>query len=164
VQDIGVLMPSVPEKRRRPNRYGEMGTAAFIIDSPAIYETMTSMQQSLIPVIKSYNSCILLSIITSQALFSLVVALETNTGLSIVLGSAVLLLHLGGVVSYFKAINILQDKRKWLLLVYLFVPLGNLYCIVELSKAINLALEHLGIERLIGFADIKRIEKLILEA
>jgi hypothetical protein len=123
------------------------------------------MQQNIIQVIKSYNSCILLSIITAQAIFSLVVALDSNISrvLSIVLGSAVLLLHLGGVFSYHKAIKGFQDKGQWMVLVYLLVPLGNLYCIVELSKAINEKLEHLGIERLVGFADIKRIEKLILE-
>ena len=123
------------------------------------------MQPNIIQVIKSYNSCILLSIITAQAIFSLVVALDSDISrvLLIVLGSAVLLLHLGGVFSFHKAIKGFQDNGQWMVLVYLLVPLGNLYCIVELSKAINEKLEHLGIERLIGFADIKRIETLILE-
>ncbi len=107
------------------------------------------MQQNTIQVIKSYNSCILLTIITAQAIFSFVVALDSNISriLSIVLGSAVLLLHLGGVFSFNKAIKGFQDKGKWMVLVYLLVPLGNLYCIVELSKAINEKLEHIGIPR-----------------
>ncbi len=123
------------------------------------------MHPNIIQAIKSYNSCILLSNITAQAIFSFVVALDSNVSrvLSIVLGSVVFLLHLGGVIVIHKAIKHLQESRQWMVLVYLLVPLGNLYCIVELSKAINEKLEHLGIERLVGFADIKRIEKLILE-
>ncbi len=121
------------------------------------------MQQNLIRAIKSYNGCILLSIVIANVMYYLVSVLETNTGLSIVLGSVVFLLHLGGVIVFHKAVKHLQESRQWMVLVYLLVPLGNLYCIVELSKAINEKLEHLGIERLVGFADIKRIEKLILE-
>ena len=68
------------------------------------------MQQNLIRAIKSYNGCILLSIVIANVMYYLVSVLETNTGLSIVLGSAVLLLHLGGVFSYHKAIKGFQDK------------------------------------------------------
>jgi hypothetical protein len=137
--------------------------AAIIVDAPEIYETMTPMQHNLIRAIKSYNGCILLSIVIAHAMYFLVSVLESNTGLSIILGSAVLLLHLGGVFVFHKSIKHLQESRQWMLLVYLLVPLGNLYCIVELSKAINEKLEHMGIERLVGFPDIKRIERLILE-
>jgi hypothetical protein len=42
-------------------------------------------------------------------------------------------------------------------------PVGNIPCVVELFKAVNARIEEIGVERSLGFADIKRIERLILE-
>lgn len=125
---------------------------------------MNRDKSNLIQALKHYNACILLSIITAQALFSFGVAVDSDaSGLLQILGAVVIALHLFGVFCFTRAIKFMEVWNAWLIVLYMFVPLGNLYCIIELSKRINQHLEALGIDRVIIFADIKAIEKTIEE-
>lgn len=141
---------------------------------------MTTMtKHPIIEVLRLYNACILLSIITAQALFSLSIPIASPSipALSILLSLAVLVLHLSGTYSYYRAQKLIGDIPAWTVLMYLLCPLGNLYCIITLSKRINTTLSSLecqlqgnvsnglrnvGIPGVIGFADIRAIEKMLV--
>ena len=90
--------------------------------------------QSIVPFLKSYNACLIFTIVSIQATSSFAIPISTGS-------------------------NILIR----MIALYALIPVGNIPCVVELSKAVNARIEEIGIERSVGFADIKRIERLLLE-
>ena len=83
-------------------------------------------------------------------------------------------LHLLGVYNYYMALKNLDLVNLKMVALYLVLPLGNLFVIIELSKTINsilekmevevtgnisTSLENVGLGRVYSFADIKAIEK-----
>jgi hypothetical protein len=90
--------------------------------------------QSIVPLLKSYNACLIFTIISIQAALSFVIPINTGSNI-----------------------------RIRMIALYALIPVGNIPCVVELSKAVNARIEEIGVERSLGFADIKRIERLILE-
>lgn len=99
---------------------------------------------------------------------------ETLPWLLPVLGGTVVFLHLMGVFNYYMALKKLDLLNVKMVALYLLLPLGNLFVIIELSKTINSILEKMEIEitgnistslrnvglgRVYSFADIKAIQK-----
>ena len=90
---------------------------------------MNPSKTNLIQALKHYNACILLSIITAQALFSFSIPMfsssETLPWLLPVLGGAVVLLHLLGVFNYYMALKNLDLVNLKMVALYLVLPLPN---------------------------------------
>ena len=108
-------------------------------------ETMLEMNQeqqqhqSIVPLLKTYNACLISTIITIQAALSFAIPIftATNHHLSWTLASGVLVLHLVGAYCFHLSLVHLGVKRPRMIALYLIVPFGNIPCVVELSKAVK---------------------------
>ena len=129
--------------------------------------TMQQVQaaQSIIPLLKSYNTCLTLTIVTLQAAFSFAIPFFTSTSylLSWALILVVLCLHLLGAYSFSRSLDALGVERKRMIGLYTLVPFGNIFCMVELSKAVNARMKAIGVTRKMNDADIRVIERQALE-
>jgi hypothetical protein len=70
-------------------------------------------------------------------------------------------LHLIGGLFFFRTITVLQDKRRWMVLLYLFVPFGNFHCINALRKTISENIDHLEEHQETSFLDAGEIRQKI---
>ena len=113
--------------------------------------------------LKRYVNCIRLTTITSQMLIGLVLMCVVRVSGTVfwLLVAVTVAMHLGAAFNYFKVLESLDLQSRWMVTLFLFVPLGNIYCIIELSKAINKVLDSLALGRIRGTDDIKRIERLL---
>jgi hypothetical protein len=117
--------------------------------------------QSIIPLLKSYNTCLILTIVTLQAAFSFAIPFFTSTSnlLSCALILVVLCLHLLGAYSFSRSLEVLGVDRKRMLGLYTLIPFGNIFCVVELSKAVNARMKAIGVTRKMNDAEIREIER-----
>jgi hypothetical protein len=117
--------------------------------------------QSIIPLLKSYNSCLILTIVTLQAAFSFAIPFFTSTSnlLSCALILVVLCLHLLGAHSFSRSLELLGVDRKRMIGLYTLIPFGNILCVVELSKAVNARMKAIGVTRKMNDAEIRDIER-----
>jgi len=117
--------------------------------------------QSIIPLLKSYNRCLTLTIVTLQAAFSFAIPFFTSTSnlLSCALILVVLCLHLLGAYSFSRSLEVLGVERKRMLGLYTLIPFGNIFCVVELSKAVNARMKAIGVTRKMNDAEIREIER-----
>jgi hypothetical protein len=117
--------------------------------------------QSIIPLLKSYNTCLILTIVTLQAAFSFAIPFFTSTSnlLSCALILVVLCLHLLGAYSFSRSLEVLGVERKRMLGLYTLIPFGNIFCVVELSKAVNARMKAIGVTRKMNDAEIREIER-----
>jgi hypothetical protein len=117
--------------------------------------------QSIIPLLKSYNTCLILTIVTLQAAFSFAIPFFTSTSnlLSCALILVVLCLHLLGACSFSRSLEVLGVDRKRMLGLYTLIPFGNIFCVVELSKAVNARMKAIGVTRKMNDAEIREIER-----
>jgi hypothetical protein len=113
--------------------------------------------------LKRYVNCIRLTTTTSQLLIGLLVMCVVRVSGTVfwLLVALTVAMHLGAAFNYFKVIESLKIGSLWSVLLFLFIPLGNIYCIIELSKVINKTLDSLALGRIHGTDDIKRIERLL---
>jgi hypothetical protein len=117
--------------------------------------------QSIIPLLKRYNSCLILTIVTLQAAFSFAIPFFTSTSnlLSCALILIVLCLHLLGAYSFSRSLDVLGVDRKRMIGLYTLIPFGNIFCMVELSKAVNARMKAIGVTRKMNDAEIREIER-----
>jgi hypothetical protein len=117
--------------------------------------------QSIIPLLKSYNRCLTLTIVTLQAAFSFAIPFFTSTSnlLSCALILVVLCLHLLGAYSFSRSLEVLGVERKRMIGLYTLIPFGNIFCVVELSKAVNARMKAIGVTRKMNDAEIREIER-----
>jgi len=116
--------------------------------------------QSIIPLLKSYNSCLILTIVTLQAAFSFAIPFFTISSnlLQLALILIVLCLHLLGAYSFSRSLEVLGVERKRMIGLYTLIPFGNIFCMVELSKAVNARMKAIGVTRKMNDAEIREIE------
>ena len=95
--------------------------------------------QSIVPLLKSYNACLISTIITIQAALSFAIPIYTSTNhlLSWTLACCVLVLHLVGVYCFHLSLVHLGLQRPRMIALYLIVPVGNIPCVVWLSKMVK---------------------------
>jgi hypothetical protein len=117
--------------------------------------------QSIIPLLKSYNSCLILTIVTLQAAFSFAIPFFTSTSnlLSCALILVVLCLHLLGAYRFSRSLELLGVDRKRMIGLYTLIPFGNIFCVVELSKAVNARMKEIGATRGMKYDEIRALEK-----
>jgi hypothetical protein len=117
--------------------------------------------QSIIPLLKSYNRCLTLTIVTLQAAFSFAIPFFTSASnlLSCALILIVLCLHLLGAYSFSRSLEVLGVDRKRMIGLYTLIPFGNIFCMVELSKAVNARMKAIGVTRKMNDAEIREIER-----
>ncbi len=117
--------------------------------------------QSIIPLLKRYNSCLILTIVTLQAAFSFAIPLFTSSSnlLSCALILVVLCLHLLGAYSFSRSLEVLGVDRKRMIGLYTLIPFGNILCVVELSKAVNARMKEIGATRGMKYDEIRALEK-----
>lgn len=70
-------------------------------------------------------------------------------------------LHLIGGLFFFRTINLLKDKSRWMVPLYLFVPFGNFHCINILRKTISENIDHLEEHQEMSLLDAGEIRKKI---
>ena len=116
--------------------------------------------QSIIPLLKSYNACLISTIITIQAALSFAIPSFTSINhlLSWTLASCVFVLHLVGTYCFHLSLVYLGVNRPRMIALYLLIPFGNIPCVVELSKAVNARMKEIGATRGMSLADVKAIE------
>jgi uncharacterized membrane protein YraQ (UPF0718 family) len=121
--------------------------------------------QSIVPLLKSYNACLISTIITIQAALSFAIPIYTSTSnlLSWTLASGVLVLHLLGTYSFHLSLRSLGLQRPRMLALYLIVPFANIPCVVELSRAVNAKMKEIGASRGMSFESVRAIEADIQE-
>jgi hypothetical protein len=134
------------------------------------FETMREMiqeqlQQSIVPLLKSYNACLICTIVNIQAALSFAIPFYTSTSnfLSLTLISCVLLLHLVGAYCFHLSLVYLGVKRPRMIALYLLIPFGNIPCVVELSKAVNARMKEIGATKGMSFRSVSAIEADIQE-
>ena len=117
--------------------------------------------QSIIPLLKSYNTCLTLTIVTLQAAFSFAIPFFTSTShlLSWALILVVLSLHLLGAYTFSRSIELLGVERNRIIVLYTLVPFGNIFCVVELSKAVNARMKVIGATRGMKYNEIRALER-----
>ncbi len=117
--------------------------------------------QSIIPLLKSYNSCLILTIVTLQAAFSFAIPFFTSSSnlLQLALILVVLCLHLLGAYSFSRSLELLCVDRKRMIGLYTLIPFGNILCVVELSKAVNARMKAIGVTRKMNDTEIRDIER-----
>ena len=95
--------------------------------------------QSIVPLLKSYNSCLISTIITIQAALSFAIPFfnSTNHLLPWTLASGVLVVHLVGAYCFHLSLVHLGIKSPRMIALYLIVPFGNIPCVVWLSKMVK---------------------------
>lgn len=108
-------------------------------------------------------ACRHLSIINFRILLALLVMTFADVVGAVywVLSSAALYFHLIGGLFFFRTINLLNDKRRWMVLLFLFVPFGNFHCINCLRKTISDKIDHLEEHQEMNLIDAKEIERKI---
>jgi len=125
--------------------------------------TMQKVQvaQSIIPLLKSYNTCLTLTIVTLQAAFSFAIPFFTSTShlLSWALILVVLSLHLLGAYNFSRSLELLGVERRRMIGLYTLVPFGNIFCMVELSKAVNARMKVIGATRGMKYDEIRALER-----
>ena len=116
--------------------------------------------QSIVPLLKSYNACLIFTIVSIQAALSFAIPIYTSTSnlLSWTLASGVLVLHLLGAYNFHLSLVYLGVKRPRMFALYLIVPLGNIPCVVELSRAVNAKMKEIGASRGISLESVRAIE------
>ena len=121
--------------------------------------------QSIVPLLKSYNACLIFTIVSIQAALSFAIPIYTSTSnlLSWTLASGVLVLHLLGANNFLQSLVYLGVKRPRMFALYLIVPLGNIPCVVELSRAVNAKMKEIGASRGISLESVRAIEADIQE-
>jgi hypothetical protein len=115
------------------------------MSSKAVTQTGASVMikvqqnQSIVPLLKPYNTCLIFTIITIQAALSFVILFFTSTNvlLSWVLVSCVLVFHLLGVSCFHLSLNNLGVKRPRMIGLYLLVPFGNVLSVVWLLRMVQ---------------------------
>ena len=119
--------------------------------------------QSIVPLLKTYNACLISTIITIQAALSFAIPIITATNylLSWSLALCVFLLHLVGANCFHLSLKYLGIKRPRMIALYLFVPFGNIPCVIDLSNAVNVKMKEIGASRGMSIADIRAIEERI---
>jgi len=117
--------------------------------------------QSIIPLLKSYNTCLTLTIVTLQAAFSFAIPFFTSTShlLSWALILVVLCLHLLGAYNFSRSLELLGVERRRMIGLYTLVPFGNIFCMVELSKAVNARMKVIGATRGMKYDEIRALER-----
>ena len=70
-------------------------------------------------------------------------------------------LHLIGGLLFFRTITLLQDKRRWMVPLYLCVPLGNFHYINKIKETIREKLHHLEADQTISFLGAEEIRQKI---
>jgi len=90
--------------------------------------------QSIVPFLKSYNACLIFTIVSIQATSSFAIPISTGS-------------------------NILIRMTA----LYALIPLGNIPCVVELSKAVNAKMKEIGATRGVSFASVMAVEADIQE-
>ena len=105
--------------------------------------------QSIIPLVKTYNGCLISTIVSIQAALSFAIPIYTSTNplLSWTLVMVVLVLHLVGVYCFYLSLKNLGAKQPRMIALYLIGPFGNIPCVIELSKAVNAKLKAIGASR-----------------
>jgi hypothetical protein len=113
---------------------------------------------------KAFNQCVA-AFITVMAGFVFLFAIGGSYPDLIPLIRLVLVgVQIWGAYSYYTGATRLRGKPATVLtLVYLFVPCGNIGCIVDLTKGLNTFLEPMGVQKIFAFADIAAIEKKLQE-
>ena len=142
-------------------RISQMRIAAFIVGDETMLEMNQVQQyQSIVPLLKSYNACLISTIITIQAVLSFAIPIITSTNhlLSWTLPCCVLVLHLVGAYCFYLSLVYLGVKRPRMIALYLLIPFGNVPCVIELSKAVNAKMKDIGATRGMSLASVKAIE------
>lgn len=118
---------------------------------------------SIIPLLKTYNACLISTILTIQAALSFAIPIITGTNhlLSWSLALCVFLLHLVGAYCFHLSLKNLGIKRHRMTALYLIVPFANIPCVIELSKAVNVKMKEIGATRGMSIADIRAREERI---
>ena len=121
--------------------------------------------QSIIPLLKSYNSCLILTIVTLQAAFSFAIPFFTSSSnlLQLALILVVLCLHLLGAHCFSRSLELIGVDRKRMIGLYTLVPFGSIFCIIELSKAVNTRMKAIGAARGMKHEEILAVERQALE-
>ena len=116
--------------------------------------------QSIVPLLKSYNACLIFTIISIQAALSFAIPIYTSTNhlLSWTLACCVFVLHLVGVYCFHLSLVYLGVKRPRMIALYALIPFGNIPCVVALSKVINAKMKDIGATRGMSLASVKAIE------
>jgi hypothetical protein len=119
--------------------------------------------QSIVPLLKSYNACLIFTIITIQAALSFAIPIYTGTNhlLTWTLASCVFVLHLVGAYCFHLSLKNLGIKRPRMIALYLIVPFGNIPCVIDLSKAVNAKMKDIGATREMSLGDIRALEERI---
>jgi uncharacterized membrane-anchored protein YitT (DUF2179 family) len=119
--------------------------------------------QSIVPLLKTYNACLISTIITIQAALSFAIPFFTGTNhlLSWTLASCVLVLHLVGAYCFHLSLKNLGLQRPRMIALYLIVPFTNIPCVIDLSKAVNAKMRDIGASRGMSLGDIRAIEERI---
>lgn len=96
--------------------------------------------------------------------FAIPVFTSTNNRVALAYICGVLCLHLIG--SYFVSMALKHAKlnRSWRVPLYMLIPLGNIVCMVELSKVVNAKMNAIGATRGMSIASVKAIEAEIQES
>lgn len=70
-----------------------------------------------------------------------------------------LCLHLLGAYSFSRSLEVLGVDRKRMIGLYTLVPFGSIFCVVELSKAVNARMKEIGATRGMKYDEIRALEK-----
>jgi hypothetical protein len=105
--------------------------------------------QSVVSLLKSYNACLTLTIVSIQAALSFAIPIYTSTNhlLSWTLASCILVLHLVGVYNFYLSLMHLGLQRPRMIALYLIVPFANIPCAIDLSKVVNAKMREIGASR-----------------
>jgi hypothetical protein len=121
--------------------------------------------QSIVPLLKSYNACLISTIVSIQAALSFAIPIYTGTNILIswTLAFCVLVIHLFGAYWFSLSLKNLGIQSPRMIALYALIPVGNIPCVVELSKAVNARMKEIGATRGMSFASVKAIEAEIQE-
>ena len=126
-------------------------------------EMIQEQHQSIVPLLKSYNACLISTIITIQAALSFAIPIYTGTNhlLTWTLASCVFVLHLVGAYCFHLSLKNLGLQRHLMIALYLIVPFGNIPCVIDLSKVVNAKMKYIGASRGMSLGDIRAMEERI---
>ena len=126
-------------------------------------EMIQQQNQSIVPLLKSYNACLISTIITIQAALSFAIPIITSTNhlLTWTLACCVFVLHLVGAYCFHLSLKNLGLQRPRMIAFYLIVPFSNIPCVINLSKVVNAKMKDIGATRGMSLGDIRAIEERI---
>ena len=126
-------------------------------------EMIQEQHQSIVPLLKTYNACLISTIITIQAALSFAIPSFTSTNhlLTWTLASCVFVLHLVGTYCFHLSLKNLGLQRPRMIAFYLIVPFANIPCVINLSKTVNAKMKDIGASRGMSLGDIRAIEERI---